>query len=169
MADVAGPPLAEERNVQPTEGALVEIRCSDGLVLGGHLWAAGGSETFGSVVINPATGVLARYYHYYARFLAAHGFDVLTYDYRGIGLSRPARLRGCGYRWREWGEQDFDAALRFMRQTGRPAALRRRPQHRRFSAGAFQARRPDRPHADDGRAICLLAGLCDCAPDGDCC
>jgi predicted alpha/beta hydrolase len=67
-----------------------------------------------SVVINPATGVLARYYHFYADFLAGQGFDVLTYDYRGIGLSRPERLRGCGFRWRDWGEQDFDAALRFM-------------------------------------------------------
>ncbi len=49
----------------------------------------------GSVIINPATGVAARYYHYYARFLAEHGFDVLTYDYRGIGLSRPERLRAA--------------------------------------------------------------------------
>ena len=114
MADVAGPPLAQERNVPPAEGAPVEIRCSDGVVLGGHIWAASGPEAAGSVIINPATGVLARYYHYYARFLAAHGFDVLTYDYRGIGLSRPAQLRGCGYHWREWGEKDFDAALRFM-------------------------------------------------------
>ncbi|WP_229729352.1 alpha/beta hydrolase family protein [Agaricicola taiwanensis] len=68
------------------------------------------------MIINPATGVLASYYHRYARFLAHHGFDVLTYDYRGIGLSRPERLRGCGYRWRDWGEQDFDAALRYMRE-----------------------------------------------------
>lgn len=114
MAEGAGPPLAQGRNIQPAEGVPVEIRCSDGVVLGGHVWLAGGPETSGSVIINPATGVPARYYHYYARFLAAHGFDVLTYDYRGIGLSRPARLRGCGYRWREWGEKDFDAALRFM-------------------------------------------------------
>ena len=67
-----------------------------------------------TVVINCATGVLARYYHRYARFLAAHGFDVVTWDYRGIGLSRPPRLRGCGYRWRDWGERDFDAVLRFV-------------------------------------------------------
>lgn len=74
------------------------------------------------VIINPATGVLARYYHRYARFLAAHGFDVLTYDYRGIGASRPERLRGCRYRWRDWGELDLDAALRFAqtRQTAGP-------------------------------------------------
>ncbi|MBX4963591.1 alpha/beta hydrolase family protein [Rhizobium binae] len=112
MAEGIDLPLAEARNGRPAEGAPVEIRCSDGVVLGGHVWAAGKARA--SVIINPATGVLARYYHYYARFLAAHGFDVLTYDYRGIGLSRPARLSGCGYHWREWGEKDFDAALRLM-------------------------------------------------------
>ncbi|WP_240782555.1 alpha/beta fold hydrolase [Roseococcus sp. SYP-B2431] len=65
-------------------------------------------------VVNPATGVLARYYHRYAQFLSRHGFHALTYDYRGIGASRPPRLRGCGYRWRDWGMLDFDAALRFL-------------------------------------------------------
>ncbi|HEX7817492.1 serine aminopeptidase domain-containing protein [Dyella sp.] len=89
----------------------VSIVCNDGVLLGGHLWRSAGDHPAGMVVINPATGVLARYYHYYARFLAAEGFDVLTYDYRGIGLSRPARLRGCGYRWRDWGRLDFDAVI----------------------------------------------------------
>lgn len=97
------------------DGQAVDILCRDGLTLHGHIWTATAERPSGTVVINPATGVRARFYHRYARFLAAHGFEVLTYDYRGIGLSRPARLRGCGYRWRDWGELDCDAALRFMR------------------------------------------------------
>jgi predicted alpha/beta hydrolase len=101
----------------------VHIVCLDGVVLGGHLWRRQAGASFGSVIINPATGVLARYYHRYAGFLAEHGFDVLTYDYRGIGLSRPERLRGCGYRWRDWGKQDFDAALRFMADRDSSAPL----------------------------------------------
>jgi predicted alpha/beta hydrolase len=98
------------------QGQLVSFTCRDGIVLHGHLWPASpdAERRYGSIIINPATGVLARYYHYYAAFLAGEGFEVLTYDYRGIGLSRPQVLRGCGYHWRDWGEQDFDAALRFM-------------------------------------------------------
>jgi predicted alpha/beta hydrolase len=99
----------------------VAITCHDGVVLGGHLWNAQGDAQAGGIIVNCATGVLARYYHRYARFLAGHGYDVLTYDYRGIGASRPARLRGCRYRWREWGTRDFEAALRFM-HTRRPGA-----------------------------------------------
>ena len=92
----------------------ISISCADSVVLGGHLWLAETAKPEGSVIINPATGVLARYYHRYAQFLAGHGFDVLTYDYRGIGLSRPQRLRGSRYRWRDWGERDFDAALQWL-------------------------------------------------------
>ncbi|MGI2032659.1 alpha/beta hydrolase family protein [Rhizobium panacihumi] len=108
MADI------EARAARPRPvGKSLTLRCRDGIELGGNLWPAKG-QAIASVIVNPATGVLARYYHYYAEFLSAEGFDVLTYDYRGIGLSRPERMRGCGYRWRDWGEQDFDAALRFM-------------------------------------------------------
>ncbi len=101
----------------------VEIGCSDGVRLGGHLWRTSNAAAPGLVIINPATGVLARYYHFYARFLAGAGFDVLTYDYRGIGLSRPRRLRGCGYRWRDWGQLDFDACIRFAQKHRRGGEL----------------------------------------------
>jgi predicted alpha/beta hydrolase len=93
----------------------VEISCSDGVILGGDIWTSLSTEPSATVIINPATGVLARYYGRYAAFLARHGFNVLTYDYRGIGRSRPTSLRGCGYRWRHWGERDFDAVLRFAK------------------------------------------------------
>ena len=104
-------------------GQAITITCCDGLSLGGDLWLAEGPRV-ACVVINPATGVRARFYHRYARFLASQGFDVLTYDYRGIGASRPARLRGCGYRWRDWGERDFEAALRFMHHHAPDVPLR---------------------------------------------
>lgn len=116
MSDQAIHPL-------PVSGEPVSIRCEDGVVLGGHLWRAATSASNGSVIINPATGVLARYYHRYAQFLARHGFDVLTFDYRGIGQSRPLQLRGSRYRWREWGEQDFEAALQLMANCRRGGPL----------------------------------------------
>ncbi|MBA3448585.1 MAG: alpha/beta fold hydrolase [Pseudaminobacter sp.] len=90
----------------------VAISCADGVILRGHFWKTTQGHADGTVIINAATGVAARYYSRYAAFLAAHGFDVWTYDYRGIGESRPADLRGCGYRWRDWGEKDFEAVLR---------------------------------------------------------
>ncbi|WP_312858583.1 hypothetical protein [Rhizobium sp. G21] len=87
------------------EPEAVEIVCEDGMRLGGHWWPRRLGDEQGVVVVNCATGVQARFYHAYARFLAEHGYHVLTYDYRGIGLSRPERLRGSGYRWRDWGRR----------------------------------------------------------------
>ncbi|RCW27191.1 putative alpha/beta hydrolase [Ciceribacter lividus] len=104
--------------LQPVEGREITLRCRDGVTLRGHVWSGRADPLCGTVIVNPATGVRARYYHYFARFLAEHGFVVLTYDYRGIGLSRPDRLAGCGFRWRDWGERDFDAALDFADRIG---------------------------------------------------
>lgn len=89
----------------------ITLRCDDGVTLGGHWWSAQAGQRIGTVIVNCATGVLSRYYHRYAAFLAAHGFDALTYDYRGIGPSRPANLKGVNWTWRHWGELDFEAAL----------------------------------------------------------
>lgn len=99
-------------NLKVVETAI-ELQCRDGVTLRGHLWQTETNGGSGVVIINAATGIQARYYHRFARFLAEQGFSVLTYDYRGIGASKTRSLRGCGYRWRDWGEQDFDAALRF--------------------------------------------------------
>lgn len=67
------------------------------------------------MIVNCATGVLARYYHRYAAYLASNGWAVFTYDYRGIGLSRLRDLRRVRAGWRDWGERDFEAVLGFAR------------------------------------------------------
>lgn len=71
---------------------------------------AGSEEILGTVIVNPATEVLARYDHAYARFLAGHGFLMRTYDDRGIGASRPVAVKGCSIRWRDWGELGVGAS-----------------------------------------------------------
>lgn len=89
----------------------INIICSDGVTLGGHWRTSQSSACHGVVVLMCATGVRSRYYHRYAEFLTGHGFHVLTFDYRGIGLSRPVELKTCRFDWTQWGERDIDAAL----------------------------------------------------------
>lgn len=93
----------------------IEIAAADGYTLRGHCWQhtrPGAQRPV--VVINPATSVCCRYYARFAGFLHQHGFDVLTYDYRGIGESRPESLRGFHAGWIDWGRLDFEAALQFV-------------------------------------------------------
>lgn len=93
-------------------GEAVRFRAGDGVALGGFLWRRPGSDPGRPiVVISAATSVRCRYYARFAAYLHDNGFDVLTFDYRGVGESRPARLRGFRAGWRDWGELDLDAAL----------------------------------------------------------
>ncbi|MDH4986043.1 alpha/beta fold hydrolase [Aminobacter anthyllidis] len=109
--------------VSVVEPRPIELACHDGVTLRGHIWPHVRGDKSGTVIVNPATGVLARFYHRYAAFLAGRGFDVITYDYRGIGASRPASLRHCGHRWRDWGERDFEAVLRLAKRLDPAAPL----------------------------------------------
>lgn len=93
----------------------IAFAANDGYVLKGFLWRHAHPDAARPVVIiNAATSVRCRYYARFAAFLHAHGFDVLTYDYRGIGESRPASLRGFEAGWIDWGLLDFEAALQYV-------------------------------------------------------
>ncbi|WP_102961455.1 alpha/beta hydrolase family protein [Mangrovicella endophytica] len=87
------------------------VAAADGVPIVGlvHRPAAGTPRAV--VVISAATSVQSRYYGRFAAYLADRGFAVVTYDYRGIGLSKPQRLRGFAAGWLDWGRLDLDAVL----------------------------------------------------------
>lgn len=68
-----------------------------------------------ALVIGSATAVKRGFYAGFAGYLAERGIAVLTFDYRGIGGSRPKTLRGFHAPMREWGLTDLPAAIDFMR------------------------------------------------------
>ena len=74
------------------------------------------------LLLFPGLGLDHNYYRLGAPLLKDH-FKVVLIDPRGIGQSRPRQLRGAGYRWRDWGERDFDAALRWMAKHRRNGPL----------------------------------------------
>ncbi|MCW5831882.1 MAG: alpha/beta fold hydrolase [Labilithrix sp.] len=63
------------------------------------------------VVIASATGVRRRYYAPFASWLASRGTRVVTFDYRGIGDSRPERLPRFDASLVDWGELDLAAVV----------------------------------------------------------
>lgn len=87
------------------------VTAEDGYPLKGFVWRRSGNSR-PVVIINPATSVRCRYYFRFAVFLFNNGFDVIAFDYRGIGQSRPANLRGFDAGWLDWGCRDFEAILR---------------------------------------------------------
>ena len=66
------------------------------------------------LLINSATGVKQQVYFSFAQFFTEKGFTVITYDYRGIGLSKPENLKGFKASMRIWGTKDFKTVTDFI-------------------------------------------------------
>ncbi|EJN29220.1 putative alpha/beta hydrolase [Pseudomonas sp. GM78] len=96
-----------------TSGEPFKQTAADGFILGGFTWRHARQDTSRAVVIiNAATSVRCRHYSRFADYLFTNGFDVITYDYRGIGESRPVSIRGLKASWSDWGALDFEAMLK---------------------------------------------------------
>ena len=111
------PPLAATQIELPLAsdalGEPFKEPAADGFLLGGFTWRHAVQDTQRPVVIiNAATSVRCRHYSRFADYLFANDFDVITYDYRGIGESRPASLKGLKASWSDWGALDFEAMLK---------------------------------------------------------
>ncbi len=98
-----------------------EIVAADGTRLAARLYEAG-KPARGVVLIVAAMAVKQEFYAGLAAWLAAQGWDVVTFDYRGMGESAPSTLRGFEADILTWARQDCAAALAFAREraTGRP-------------------------------------------------
>ncbi len=66
------------------------------------------------LIINAATGVKQQVYFSFAKYLAKEGFTVITYDYRGIGESKPTKMKGFDATMRTWGAVDFPAVTDYI-------------------------------------------------------
>jgi len=103
----------------------LELLAADGTVLGGTLFTPAGRAR-GTVIVHSATAVPQGYYRRFALFAAqAIGARVLTYDYRGIGKSRPRSLRGFQATLTDWARLDAVAVHTFVRERfpGEPYAI----------------------------------------------
>ncbi|HEY6134016.1 MAG TPA: alpha/beta fold hydrolase [Rubrivivax sp.] len=91
----------------------VQLRAADGYVLTALRYPAHGAVD-GHLVVAGATGVPQRFYRRFAEHASAQGFTTLTLDYRGIGLSRPASLKGFRMDYLDWARLDLAAAVDAM-------------------------------------------------------
>lgn len=68
----------------------------------------------GHLIVAGATGVAQGFYRHFAQFAAERGYTTLTLDYRGIGLSKPERLRGFDMNYLDWAQIDLTSAVQAM-------------------------------------------------------
>lgn len=93
---------------------MLHFQSRDGFALSGHLYGDPATARAG-LLIAPAMGVEQRYYADFAHWMAAQGWLVMSFDYRGMGASRPDGMRhslkGLDADIRTWAEQDAAAAV----------------------------------------------------------
>ena len=99
------------------DGKQLRLRAADGYEIGAVFYAALRPRAPRRVaLLHGGAGIPALRYRRFARFLAEWGIPVLTYDYRGIGLSRPPVLRGFQATIEDWAEFDSTAAIAWLRE-----------------------------------------------------
>lgn len=97
------------------------VATADRYPLAARLYAAAGAARAVALVV-PAMAVPKEYYSPLGDWLVGRGFDVLTFDFRGMGESAPASLRGFETDILTWARQDCAAMLATARSraAGRP-------------------------------------------------
>lgn len=98
----------------------LDIVAGDGYRLSARTYIDGGRR--GAALIVPAMGVGQDFYASFATWLAARGWNTVTFDFRGIGSSAPRTLRGFEADVLSWARLDCAAALAYARGLayGRP-------------------------------------------------
>lgn len=109
---------ADNAEQQPETRVVVAV---DGYPLSASYFHAAGSDTV--VLVNSATAVPRRFYQRFATYLQRQGWQALTYDYRGIGDSKPPSLRGFDADMRDWAMLDMTAMVDWIDRTLAPKRL----------------------------------------------
>lgn len=111
---------------EPFESREVETSAGKSIVARIFRPARDRGEMRGAVLVVPAMGVAQAFYAPLAKWLAGEGFVALTFDYRGMGLSRPPEhqrsLRGLEVGLLDWAREDCAAMVELARgeTPGRP-------------------------------------------------
>ncbi len=101
----------------------VSFSCEDGYVLHGRFYAKQHTSDFLPILIGPATGIRQGFYQPFAEWLATQGYDVLSFDFRGIGDSLYEDVSKSSARVQDWGLYDLPAAVDFLLQKTNAAKI----------------------------------------------
>jgi predicted alpha/beta hydrolase len=115
-SDAAIPDATFQSAIKPPLVLRVQFRALDDYALGGVLYEpVEAAPPPCAVVFNCGGGLPAILYARFAAYLAGQGIPTLLYDYRGVGHSRPAHLRGFVATVNDWAEFDCGGAIAWLR------------------------------------------------------
>jgi predicted alpha/beta hydrolase len=89
----------------------VQISCQDGYNLNAHFYPATQVTSKPPVLLCPATGITKQFYHKFCCWLQDQGYDILVFDFRGIGESLYGSIKDSKASIVQWGQLDIPAAI----------------------------------------------------------
>ncbi|MGH7169456.1 MAG: alpha/beta hydrolase family protein [Gemmataceae bacterium] len=99
------------------------IPASDGLPLAASLFPSARPTALGTLLIAGAVGNLRHGYRTYAGYMAERGWDVLTFDYRGMGESAASPQETARFTMLDWAEKDLSGVIDWARRRLNPRRL----------------------------------------------
>ena len=97
----------------------VQFNATDGYVLTGVLYQPP-TQPKARIIVCGATGVPQLFYRRFAEYVTHFGYQILTFDYRGVGKSAPEHLKGFDMSYLDWGSLDLNGAIDFQYQDDVP-------------------------------------------------
>lgn len=67
-----------------------------------------------NLVVAGATGVPHEFYRRFAEYMTQFGYQIFTFDYRGVGKSSPKSLKGFDMSYLDWGKLDLAGAIEYL-------------------------------------------------------
>jgi predicted alpha/beta hydrolase len=92
------------------------IRTKDGSKISARLYKPG-EEVYKVIVIAPSADVTQEFYYDFACFLTDNKMAVISFDFRGTGISSPVELKAIRANLENWAQQDLDAVLRYAKNS----------------------------------------------------
>lgn len=101
-----------------------KIPATDGFLLDAELYTLEQANSKGLIIVHEGTAIPKKLYQPYAKYLAEQGYDVLCYDYRGVGKSKPKKLKGFAASIIDWAQLDMTGVINW--------ATHHYPKHKKF-------------------------------------
>jgi len=94
------------------------FKANDGYVLSACHFQA--QKPIGMIIVASAAGVPQKFYRKFSEYAASQNFDVVTFDYRGIGKSAPPSLKGFAADFCDWAQKDLTALVEELSKQSLP-------------------------------------------------
>ena len=96
--------MQEKKKIRTKDGRIICATCFHPLESNGK-----------NIIVAPAANLTQREYRSFAVYFQQLGYNVFTFDYRGVGDSAPNQLKGFDARLQQWAVQDTDAVIRYVK------------------------------------------------------